>query len=135
MSEDGATSSNDAKVNDPPEQDHQHHRIDRPDKSMLRKGLELDLVTLSKLSLEDTDKIADYAPDHAELSRLTLTDIPQSEAARSKGGRTTQHLQASKDSYPRRVPRPRIHDTHAATTYHCLSFPPAPLARMSDCMI
>jgi len=110
MSTDGATSFHDEKVNDLPEHDHQHHRIDRPDKSLLHTGL--DLVTLSKLSLEDTAKTADCAPDHAELSRLTLTDISQCEAARPKGGRTTQHLQASQDSYPRRVPSPRIHDTH-----------------------
>jgi hypothetical protein len=112
MSADGATSSHDAKVNDLPGHDHQHHRIDRPDKSLLRTGL--DLVTLSKLSLEDTANPADCAPDHAEFSRLTLTDIPQCDAARPNGGRTTQHLQAS-CNYSSRI------DAHFAKVVDALS--------------
>ena len=85
MSTDGATSFHDEKVNDLPEHDHQHHRIDRPDKSLLRTGL--DLVTLSKLSLEDTGKTEDPVPNHAEFAKLTLTATSPCEAARLKGGR------------------------------------------------
>ena len=106
MSADGATSYDDDKTYDFPESDHPHHRTDRLDKSPPHTGP--DFVALSKLSLEDTDKIADCAPAHAEFSRLTLTDISQCEAARSKGGRPTQHLQASQDPYPRRVSSPRM---------------------------